>query len=397
MQELQNTTELQPKFPDPLDTIDEQQLDQLVLQSPPPPPSNKKMIRNAIIFLVVLPISAGIIAFSYNTYQDYRLRRLAEQRVIPQVDFSNIQPQEPFPSASLSGQLNPNSKRYTNATVGFSVLYPPGWFVRESARDGYRLQSFDPATAAEREYDPTSDAGRQLIAISEVKTDTPIDSVKDLEDFVKALTASSSANASVVDGALKVNGFSAVKRKITQPGTQKLLPEAYIIDGKGQMFRMVADYDVSNVEGVFDEILASFQFTDGNDPSLWKIYQNQRGYSVRNPDEWVLVEGDVSNSTQSAGVDARQVSLYLQREKELEGGIKNYLKITFSETEPNQSATQSATKDLGGQTLREYDYPSGKAYVLYGENKFIEFLMTYDTNIERRNVLEKIVETVRFD
>jgi len=109
------------------------------------------------------------------------------------------------------------------------------------------------------------------------------------------------------------------------------------------------------------------------------------------------VEGDVSNSTQSAGVDARQVSLYLQREKELEGGIKNYLKITFSETEPNQSATQSATKDLGGQTLREYDYPSGKAYVLYGENKFIEFLMTYDTNIERRNVLEKIVETVRFD
>lgn len=385
------------KFPDPTDTVDEAQIEKITQASTSAQVTPNKSLKKVVFVLVVLPIMAGVTAFVYNTYQDYQLQKSAQEVEQPLQNFNNVQPRELFREATFLTQINPDWKRYTNASAGFSILYPNDWYVVESPTEGYRVQSFDPSTAAEGSYVPSSDAGKRVIRVTQVNTDTVVDSVKDLEDFVRGLSSSDAVELSTVDGLIQVNGFTALKRRVSRPGTQERIPEAFIIDSKGKMFRLVCDFDLNGIEETFDQVLASFQFTDGSDATLWKLFQSVHGYQLRYPDDWALVAGDPSISTQSATPDSPQVYLYLTREKLNEASIKNTLRITTSSTEPVQTATQSATKDLSGKTLRVHEYENARSYVLFGDGKFIEFLITFDSSIEKRMLLENILNTVRFE
>jgi hypothetical protein len=118
-----------PKFPDPLDKIDQQvtQLNEQKVEEKPV--VNKAFWRNVLIVLVFIPLVTGVGIFAYQTYLDITLRQSAEKRETPTIDSSQVVTPVPLPTADLNRNASNSAESslttYVNTFGGYKLQHPP--------------------------------------------------------------------------------------------------------------------------------------------------------------------------------------------------------------------------------------------------------------------------------
>lgn len=356
-----------------------------ITQTPQPPTKlvNKNFWRSIFIFLILLPLVTAMTTVIYQYYLNWTISRQVTQAPPLEIDPRLVVTPDLLPLEGAD-ELPEGWKRYTNTLSGYSFGYPEDWTINDTNVNAVTLQPV------------ASISGSFTFSI--IPTTDTVTGPLVLANFVQNQDTQSAIRINVAtESAQTTNGgLPVVIRQITQGSELTISHDAYIgLDQK--VLRVLAQGDPIVLQGFFEDIVKSV--TPVSKPALssngLREYTNDFGYSLKYPPEVTLRSNDKSNSESSNLSKSANIVLFPTTEIENTTGFANSLSLQLSDTQPGQTATQSATRDFGTREFKAYEVEGLVRYVgQLSSGNWLQISLSYNSNVDQRSLMTQVLENV---
>ncbi|MEO8582041.1 MAG: hypothetical protein ABI425_05725 [Patescibacteria group bacterium] len=344
---------------------------------------NKKFWRVVLILLVLLPIVTAVLIFGYQIFLTQSLSRQTVSTPPVQIDANQVVTPIMLPSGNTNG-VPVGWQIYTHPSAGFSFGYPQGWVVDEADLNHVQLKT------------PTTVTDLVTIIFSVLPTDQSVTTTEQLQLIAKAQDERQGLKIGVATESAKVSasGLAIYQREIAKGSNLLLYPEVFVALDK-KVLQVSTEGNIASQLAIFDQVIHSISASTV-DPTLglnqWQSYENSFGYSLKYPANVTLKSNDKNAPDVSKSTN---ILIFPTAEIQSSGGFSSLLAMTLSDTQPAESATQSATRDFGIKEFKAYESAGRVQYVgQLSSGNWLQIALNYDSNIEVRKLLNQIIDTI---
>lgn len=227
---------------------------------PPPPtassatpaqlPQNNSKKTMMIIVAIIIIVVIGAAAFFLFMKKPTPAAKTVSKTVM-------VKTPTPIPDQTANWQA------FTASNLGFSFKYPANWYMENTTNSNppyIRIQNY-PLQATGRGYNSQIDKGGTFIAIYKNPMGNTIRELKAtlIQEDKKSAANLGAPKVVSKEEEMILNGNQVYYREVTLGNTPSS-PEAYILDGKGNVIQLWLGLDTASGIEVFHQILPTFIF-----------------------------------------------------------------------------------------------------------------------------------------